>query len=69
MAKDINCLVHHNADRTAEREGGDQAYEYLWEVQQVRRDCPSAKRAGTSPVNAVVREMVMEKQVHFQSSD
>ena len=28
-----------------------------------------AKRAGTSPVNAVVRETILERQVHFQSSD
>ena len=28
-----------------------------------------SKRAGTSPVNAVVRETIMERQVHFQSSD
>ena len=27
------------------------------------------QRAGTSPVNAVVRETIMERQVHFQSSD
>ena len=27
------------------------------------------KRANTSPVKAVVREMIMEWQVHFQSSD
>ena len=27
------------------------------------------KRAGTSPVNAVVREMIMKRQVHVQSSD
>ena len=27
------------------------------------------KRAGTSPVNAVVRETIMERQVHLQSSD
>ena len=27
------------------------------------------KRAGTSPVNAAVRETIMERQVHFQSSD
>ena len=33
------------------------------------RGCERGKRAGTSPVNAVVREMVMERQVHFQSSD
>ena len=26
-------------------------------------------RAGTSPVNAVVRETITERQVHFQSSD
>ena len=29
----------------------------------------TTKRAGTSPVNAVVRETIMERQVHFQSSD
>ena len=28
-----------------------------------------SKRAGASPVNAVVRETIMERQVHFQSSD
>ena len=28
-----------------------------------------AKRDGNSLVNAVVRESVMERQVHFQSSD
>ena len=28
-----------------------------------------SKRAGASPVDAVVRETVMERQVHFQSSD
>ena len=27
------------------------------------------KRAGTSPVNVVVREKIMGRQVHFQSSD
>ena len=27
------------------------------------------KGAGTSPVNAVVRETILEMQVHFQSSD
>ena len=27
------------------------------------------KRAGTFPVNAVVRETIMERQVHFQSND
>ena len=26
------------------------------------------KRAGTSPVNAVVRETIVERRVHFQSS-
>ena len=26
-------------------------------------------RPGTPPVNAVVRETIMERQVHFQSSD
>ena len=30
---------------------------------------PPDKRAGTSPVNAVVRETIMERQVHFQSND
>ena len=29
----------------------------------------STKRAGPSPVNVVVRETIMERQVHFQSSD
>ena len=29
----------------------------------------SPGRAGTSPVNAVVRETILEWQVHFQSSD
>ena len=28
-----------------------------------------SKRAGTSPVNAVVRGTIMERQVHFESSD
>ena len=28
-----------------------------------------AKRAATFPVNAVVRETIMERQVHSQSSD
>ena len=26
-------------------------------------------RAGTSPVNTVVRETIVKRQVHFQSSD
>ena len=34
IEKNINCLVHHNADRTAEKEH-DGTYEYLWEVKQV----------------------------------
>ena len=28
-----------------------------------------SKRAGTSPVNAVVREMLTERQIYCQSSD
>ena len=38
----------------------------------VRPETPirdTGKRAGTSPVNVVVRETTMERQVHFQSSD
>ena len=31
------------------------------------REC--LKRAGTSPVHAAVRETIVERQVHFQSSD
>merc|ERR1719160_994487 len=42
VEKDINCMVHHNADRTAEREK-DQTYEYLWEVQQVLEEFPKLK--------------------------
>ena len=34
----------------------------LWPVAPV-------KRAGTCPVNAVVCETILERQVHFQSSD
>jgi len=34
IEKNINCLVHHNADRTAEKTH-DGTYEYLWEVKQV----------------------------------
>ena len=34
-----------------------------------RRRCLIRKRAGTSPVKAVVREAVMERQVYFQSGD
>ena len=33
------------------------------------QDALRIKRAGTSPVNAVVRETIMERQVHFQSLD
>jgi predicted TIM-barrel fold metal-dependent hydrolase len=42
IEKDIACMVHHNADRTAERER-DNHYEYLWEVQQVLEEFPSLK--------------------------
>ena len=31
--------------------------------------CAHTKRAGTFPVDAVVRETIMERQVNFQSSD
>ena len=31
--------------------------------------CIHNKRAGTSPVNAAVRYTLVERQVHFQSSD
>ncbi|CAE8695075.1 unnamed protein product, partial [Polarella glacialis] len=39
---DLNCLVHHNADRTAEEESDDH-YEYLWEVEQVLTTFPDLK--------------------------
>lgn len=42
IEKNINCMVHHNADRTAER-SKDQHYEYLWEVQQVLEEFPKLK--------------------------
>jgi hypothetical protein len=44
IEKDIVCMVHHNADRTAERER-DNHYEYLWEVQQVLEEFPTLKLA------------------------
>jgi predicted TIM-barrel fold metal-dependent hydrolase len=42
IEKDILCMVHHNADRTAERVK-DKFYEYLWEVQQVLEEHPKLK--------------------------
>ncbi|CAE8668659.1 unnamed protein product, partial [Polarella glacialis] len=39
---DLNCLVHHNADRTAEAED-DGTHEYLWEVQEVLDTFPDLK--------------------------
>merc|ERR1719160_341204 len=42
IEKDINCMVHHNADRTAEKVK-DNHYEYLWEVQQVLEEFPMLK--------------------------
>eukprot|EP01050_Picozoa_sp_SAG11_P001360 SAG11_NODE_58_length_19205_cov_30.697315_8_plen_143_part_00 len=44
IEKDINCLVHHNADRTATRSGESELqYEYLWEVQQVLERHPQLR--------------------------
>jgi predicted TIM-barrel fold metal-dependent hydrolase len=42
IEKDIVAMVHHNADRTAERTK-DKHYEYLWEVQQVLEEFPTLK--------------------------
>jgi predicted TIM-barrel fold metal-dependent hydrolase len=42
IEKDINAMVHHNADRTAEIEN-DGEYEYLWEVEQVLEAFPDVK--------------------------
>jgi len=42
IEKDLNCMVHQNADRTAEAED-DGDYEYLWEVQQVLEAFPDLK--------------------------
>lgn len=39
---DINCLVHHNATRTAMRDKGGH-YEYLWEVKQVLDEFPTLR--------------------------
>mmetsp|Transcript_53262 Transcript_53262/g.155144 ORF Transcript_53262/g.155144 Transcript_53262/m.155144 type:complete len:814 (-) Transcript_53262:68-2509(-) len=44
MEHDINCLVHHNADRTAVRDKSSQShYEYQWEVKQVLETFPGLK--------------------------
>merc|ERR1711959_328316 len=40
---DINCMVHHNADRTAERGAGDGEHEYVWEVKQVLDEFPKLR--------------------------
>eukprot|EP00931_Biecheleriopsis_adriatica_P072096 TRINITY_DN4612_c0_g1_i1.p1 TRINITY_DN4612_c0_g1~~TRINITY_DN4612_c0_g1_i1.p1 ORF type:complete len:804 (+),score=187.48 TRINITY_DN4612_c0_g1_i1:71-2482(+) len=40
--KDLNVMLHHNADRTAEVED-DGEYEYLWEVEQVLKAFPDLK--------------------------
>jgi hypothetical protein len=42
IAKDLNCMVHHNADRTAEEED-DGEHEYLWEVEEVLNQFPDLR--------------------------
>lgn len=42
IEKNINAMVHHNADRTAEKEN-DGDYEYLWEVEQVLEAFPDVR--------------------------
>lgn len=42
IEKDINCLVHHNADRTAKRTS-TLTHEYLWEVKIVLDNYPDLK--------------------------
>lgn len=42
IEKEINCMVHQNADRTAEAED-DGDFEYLWEIEQVLDAFPDLK--------------------------
>jgi len=42
IEKDINCMIHQNADRTAEAED-DGDFEYLWEIEQVLDAFPDLK--------------------------
>lgn len=42
IEKNINCMVHQNADRTAEAEDDGQ-FEYLWEIEQVLDAFPDLK--------------------------
>eukprot|EP00931_Biecheleriopsis_adriatica_P038239 TRINITY_DN21923_c0_g1_i2.p1 TRINITY_DN21923_c0_g1~~TRINITY_DN21923_c0_g1_i2.p1 ORF type:complete len:822 (-),score=171.45 TRINITY_DN21923_c0_g1_i2:68-2167(-) len=42
IEKDLNCMVHHNADRTA-KENASGVHEYVWEVKEVLDAFPDLK--------------------------